>query len=43
VAGGALRAARDRRTFYTPRAFFKFYRAVAKIVPAKIMVKLAKT
>ena len=43
VAGGALRAARDRRTFYTPRAFFKFYRVLAKIVPAKIMVKLAKT
>ena len=43
VAGGALRAAKARRTFYTPRAFFKFYRVVAKILPAKIMVKLAKT
>ena len=43
VAGGALRAARAGRTYWTPRAFFKFYRVVAKILPAKIMVKLAKT
>jgi short-subunit dehydrogenase len=43
VAGGALRAARDRRTFYTPKAFYKFYRLLAKVTPSKLMVKIAKT
>lgn len=43
VAGGALRAARDRRTFYTPRTFYKLYRVLAKVTPAKLMVKIAKT
>lgn len=43
VVSGALRATRAGRTFYTPKAFYKFYRAVAKIVPAKAMVKLTKT
>ena len=43
VAGGALRAARAGRTIYTPRLFYKFYRAVAKITPVKLMVKFTKT
>ena len=43
VAGGALRAAKERRTFYTPRSFYKLYRVLAKITPAKLMVKIAKT
>ena len=43
VAGGALRAARDGRTIYTPRLFYKFYRGLAKITPVKLMVKLTKT
>ena len=43
VAGGALRAAKERRTFYTPRSFYKLYRVLAKVTPAKLMVKIAKT
>ena len=43
VAGGALRAAKARRTFYTPRGFYKLYRVLAKILPSKLMVKFAKT
>ena len=43
VAGGALRAARAGRTFYTPSAFYKFYRFVAKLVPVKLMVQFTKT
>jgi len=43
VAGGALRAARAGRTIYTPRLFYKTYRALAKVLPVKLMVKFAKT
>ena len=43
VAGGALRAAREGRTIYTPRLFYKFYRALAKITPVKLMVKFTGT
>jgi len=43
VAGGALRAAREGKTIYTPRLFYKLYRVLAKILPVKIMVKFAKT
>lgn len=42
VANGTLRAARARRTIYTPRLFYKAYRLVAKLLPAKLMAKLAK-
>ena len=43
VAEGALRAAKAGRTIYTPRLFYKFYRLLAKVTPAKLMVKLTKT
>ena len=43
VAAGALRAARAGRTIYTPRLFYKFYRLLAKVTPAKLMVKFTKT
>ena len=43
VAGGALRAARDGRTIYTPRLFYKFYRLLAKVTPVKLMVKFTGT
>nr|WP_325301859.1 SDR family NAD(P)-dependent oxidoreductase [uncultured Dysosmobacter sp.] len=43
VAGGALRAARAGRTIYTPRLFYKVYRALAKVTPVKLMVKFTKT
>lgn len=43
VAAGALRAAREGRTIYTPRLFYKVYRLLAKVTPVKLMVKLTKT
>ena len=43
VAAGTLRAARAGRTFYTPTAFYKFYRFVAKLIPMKAMVKFTRT
>lgn len=43
VAGGALRAAKAGRTIYTPTAFYKIYRLVAKMVPVKAMVKVTGT
>ena len=43
VAGGALRAAREGRTIYTPTLFYKAYRGIAKILPVKLMVKFTGT
>ena len=43
VAGGALRAARNGQTIYTPKLFYKFYRCLAKVTPVKLMVKFTKT
>lgn len=43
VAAGSYKAAKADRAFHTPRAFFKFYRFVAKLTPGTIMVKFAKT
>lgn len=43
VVKGAYAAARAGRAVYTPRAFFKFYRVLAKILPQRLMIKLAKT
>ena len=43
VADGAVRAAKKGRTVYTPRAFYKLYRVLAKILPTKLMMKFAKT
>jgi hypothetical protein len=43
VAGGALRAAREGRTIYTPMLLYKFYRVLAKVTPAKFLVKFVKT
>ena len=43
VAEGALRAAKRGRSVYTPGAFYKFYRFIAKIVPHAILVKAART
>ena len=43
VAGGALRAAKAGRTIYTPTLFYKFYLALAKVTPVKLMVKFTKT
>ena len=43
VAEGAVRAAVRGQAVYTPRAFYKFYRVAAKLLPAAVMVKAAKT
>ncbi len=43
VAEGALRAAKRGRTVHTPRAFYKLYRVIAKLLPTKLMIKFAKT
>ena len=43
VAKGALKAAAKGRSVYTPRAFYKFYRLVAKLAPTKLMMKASKT
>lgn len=43
VAGGAYAAAKAGRAVYTPRAFFKLYRVIAKLLPQAMVVKFAKT
>ena len=43
VARGTLKASRKGRTVYTPKGFYKFYRFIAKLLPAKLMMKAAKT
>ena len=43
VARGALKAAKKRRSIYTPRVFYKFYRVLAHILPDPIMIRLGKT
>ena len=43
VARGALLSAKAGRACYTPTAFYKFYRVLAKLTPQAWMVKLTKT
>lgn len=43
VAAGSIRAAKKGKAVYTPRAFFKFYRVLAKLVPHSIMINAART
>ena len=43
VAEGTLLSAKAGRAFYTPKAFYKFYRVLSKITPQALMVKLTKT
>lgn len=43
VACGGLKAAKQGRSVYTPRGFYKLYRVLAKILPVKLMMKFAKT
>ena len=43
VAKGALKAARKRKAVYTPRAFYKLYRFLSRILPDSLLVKMAKT
>ena len=43
VAAGALKAASGGRNIYTPKAFYKFYRFLAKILPHSLVMKMSKT
>ncbi len=43
VAARSLDAAKKGRAVYTPRAFFKFYRVVAKLLPHNLVMKMSKT
>ncbi len=43
VAAGSMRAAKRNRAVYTPKAFYKFYRFIAKIIPRSLLVKFVKT
>lgn len=43
VAKGALKAARRRRSTWTPRVFYKFYRFLVRLLPDALMVRLCKT
>lgn len=43
VADRAVYKAAAGRGVYTPRAFFKFYRMLAKILPTALVMKLCKT
>ncbi len=43
VAEDAVRASVLRRPVYTPKFFYKLFRAVAKLLPQALMIKLTKT
>ena len=43
VAKGALAASKKGRSVYTPTAFYKFYRLIAKVAPVKLMMKASQT
>lgn len=43
VAKGAIKSALRRKAVYTPTAFYKLYRIIAKILPHTIVVKVSKT
>ncbi len=42
VAAGALAAAKAGKVMYTPKAFYKIYRVLAKILPHALVAPLAK-
>lgn len=42
VVAGALAAARAGKVMYTPKAFYKFYRVLAKVLPHALVAPLAK-
>jgi len=43
VAEGTLLSAAAGRAFYTPTAFYKFYKGLAKLMPQALMIKATKT
>ena len=42
TARGGIKAAKRGRCVYTPRGFYKFYRVLAKVVPASFLMGAAK-
>lgn len=43
TAQGTVKAAAKGKRYYTPRAFYKLYRFLAKVLPQRLMIKLART
>lgn len=43
MAEKSLKASKKKKAVYTNRAFYKFYRFVAKILPTSLVMKMAKT
>lgn len=43
IAAKSLTASRRKKAVYTNKFFYKFYRLVAKILPASLVMKMAKT
>lgn len=43
VVKGSLTASKNGRAVWTPKAFYKFYRFIAKIVPHVLLVKMVRT
>ena len=43
VVAGTYAAAKAGKTVYTPTAFFKFYRFLAKVLPESLVTRIAKT
>ena len=43
VTEGALKASKAGRAVYTPTAFYKFYRGLAKVMPQWLMIKFTRT
>ena len=40
---GALKAAKKRKAVYTPRAFYRFYRFLCRILPDALLIRLGRT
>ena len=43
VVRGSYAAAKAGKAVYTPRAFYKLYRGIAKMLPQKLMIQFTKT
>ena len=40
---GAYKAAKAGKANYTPKVFYRFYRILAKLLPVRLVMKMAKT
>lgn len=43
VSLGALKAAKKRKAVYTPRAFYRFYHFLCRILPDALLIRLGRT